>query len=165
MNQQQRKFLIDKIENQSKEKIDVLRKSIPEMPSLSVHILHSVLSGTIQIKPVEQIKEYLRQRALKVTDKSKQDWLGNDWNGSGKGKVYFEIRDLFEVPEEWQSQFNDWAATSKQVNEQIDAIKQQCDNLCLRIQLASDKMLDKLISEIDDLGDISLVDTKMKLLF
>lgn len=34
--------------------------------------------------------------------------------------------------------------------------------LVTRIQLASDKTLEKMISEVDDMGDVSLMDTKLK---
>jgi len=34
----------------------------------------------------------------------------------------------------------------------------------MRVQLASDKTLQKLINEVDDMGDLSLMDTKLKML-
>jgi hypothetical protein len=40
----------------------------------------------------------------------------------------------------------------------------QLETLEVRIMVASDKALQKLINEVDDMGDISLIDTRIKLL-
>lgn len=40
----------------------------------------------------------------------------------------------------------------------------QSEGLCTRIQLASNKTLEKMIAEVDDMGDISLVDCTLKAL-
>lgn len=47
--------------------------------------------------------------------------------------------------------------------EHLKAIR-QFEGLCTRIQLASNKTLEKMIAEVDDMGDISLVDCTLKAL-
>lgn len=52
----------------------------------------------------------------------------------------------------------------KEVDDQIKQLRIQLETLEVRIMVASDKVLQKLINEVDDMGDISLIDTQIKLL-
>ena len=47
---------------------------------------------------------------------------------------------------------------------EIDLLKVQLDTIEVRVQLASDKTLQNLVNEVDDMGSLSLIDTKLKLL-
>ena len=50
------------------------------------------------------------------------------------------------------------------IQSEINTLQLQLDAIELRIQLASDKTLQKMINEVDDMGELSLIDTKLKLL-
>lgn len=50
------------------------------------------------------------------------------------------------------------------INKQIEELNIQLQTLEVRIMLASDKHLQKLINEVDDMGDIKLIDSKIKLI-
>lgn len=162
MNQAQRSFLIKKISESVKARIDLLRRSLPEPPSLNTWLLHYVLSDKFQIKSIEEIKESIRQKALKSKDW--EDWLGNSWGSASKNNILFKADEIFIIPEEYKNLKSEYLRQTKEIEDQISELTIQSDTLITRIQLSSDKTLQKLISEVDDMGDISLIDTKLKLL-
>lgn len=165
MNQAQRNFLIKKIEDQVKITCDALKEEKPEQPNLNNWLLHAVLSDTFELQSIESIKEVLRQKAFNAT--KDVNWLTGEresgWNGSGRG-VGFKVQDIFVLSEDYKQKRDNYSATSNRIDEKIKTIKVQAETLITRIQLASDKTLDKMINEIDDMGDISLMDTKIRYL-
>lgn len=125
MNTTQRKYLIDKITQRTKSKIEELRSSIPETISLNAHMFHKVISNDFEIQPIEE---------------------------------------FFIVPDEYRKWIEERQKIEVEIQNKINALYLQLETLEIRIMIASDKTLQKLISEVDDMGDISLVDTKIKLL-
>lgn len=165
MNQVQRKFLIDRIEKQVKISIEALNNNKPEAPNLNNYLLHRVLSGNFKIKSGAEIKEAIRQKAL--TAKANQNWMTGErssYNGYRAREFKLDVNDLFDVDEEYKTKQNEYREATAKIDEQIRKLSIQGDTLVTRIQLASDKTLDRMINEIDDMGDLSLIDTKIKLL-
>lgn len=162
MNQQQRNFLIKKIEEGVNNKIKALALSKPEPPSLNVYLLHAVMSGNFQLRSIDEMKETLRQKALR--SKEREDWMGNSWGSSNKSGVNFRADEIFVIPEEYRKLADQHQKETSEIEQQIHNLRTQSEGLITRIQLASDKTLQKMINEVDDMGDISLMDTKLKLL-
>lgn len=162
MNQAQRNFLIKKIEETAKVRIDALKRSVPEAPSLNNYLLHAVMSNNFEIKNTEQLKEMIRQFALKATNRD--DWMGNSWGSATKDGIHFRAKDFFIVPDEYQKLYDDYKAAKDKANEEIYLTQIQADTLITRIQLASDKTLQSMVNEVDDMGNLSLIDTKLKAL-
>jgi hypothetical protein len=160
MNQSQRTFLIKKIQDNEKVQVDALRNSIPKEPSLSNYILHAVMSGTFEIVSQAQIKEIIRQKALKSSERD--DWMGNSWHNASKKGIVFNADELFVVPEEYKKLAKEYRDACQEINTKIGTIHKQVEGLVTRIQLASDKTLQTMINEVDDMGNISLFDTKLK---
>ena len=159
MNQSQRNFLIEKIQKAHKIRRDALDKD-EQPPSLGLYLLHAVMSGNFEIIEKEKIKEIIRQKALKANDR--EDWLGNNWMTASKDKVWFALRDFFIIPEEFEKKWNDYREKERQRNSKIAQLDIEVDTLITRIKLASNKTLQSMINEIDDMGDISLMETKLK---
>lgn len=162
MNQTQRSFLIKKIEAGVESTIKMLRDSKPEGPSLNKWLLHYVLSDKFEINSIEHIKGLIKKMALKAGDRD--DWMGNSWGSGNKKGIHFEAKDIFVMPPEYQELAEAYLIETNAINDKIYQLQIQADTLITRIQLASDKTLDKMITEVDDMGDISLIDTKLKLL-
>lgn len=162
MNQSQRTFLIKKIEDNIKLKTDHLRDSRPAHPSLNNWLLHSVLSGNFELRTIDEIKEVLRKKALNAKDR--EDWLGNHWGTANKSDVNFKASEIFILPKEYTEMANECIKKTNEINEEIRQIAIAGESLVTRIQLASDKTLQTMINEVDDMGNISLMDTKLKLL-
>lgn len=161
MNQQQRKFLIEKIEKKTKITVDALKSSIPDAPSFSNYMMHAVMSGNYDIIDKDAIKALILKKALNSKE-GRSDWMGDSQAFGSRTQLAFKPKEIFIVPEEYTTIHNEYAAKRKQIEDDIAAIQIQCDTLVTRIQLASDKTLQKMINEVDDMGDISLIDTTLK---
>lgn len=164
MNQTQRNFLIEKVKKESQAKIAMLEKSLPEAPSLSNYLFHAVMSGTFEIADNETIRGIIKDKALSA--KSQKDWMNSKaagW-GSNPNEIAFRATEFFKTPKEFEVRFKEYKEKKDEVEKQIELIKAQTDTLVVRIQLASNSTLQRMINEVDNMGDLSLMDTKLKLL-
>ena len=166
MNSTQRKFLVDKITEKTKIRIKLLKETIPEALSLNVYMLHQVMSNDFEIKSTEELKKIVLEKALKAgADKNhREDWLGNSWGASNRLGVHFTLDEFFVIPEKYLQLRRDRQEIVDKVQKEINELQLQLETLEVRIMVASDKTLQKLINEVDDMGDISLIDTRIKLI-
>jgi hypothetical protein len=166
MNAQQRKYLIDKISERTRAKIDALKVTIPEPISLNVYMLHKVMSNDFNIHSNESLKKIVLEKALKAgQDKTvREDWLGNGWQTANKKNIAFTLEEFFVIPEEYLAMQMERQKVIDRVREEVAALQLQLETLEIRIMLASDKVLQNIINEVDDMGDIKLIDTKIKLI-
>ncbi len=167
MNQAQRKFLIDRIESNVKVQIDLLKHSdLDQPPSLENYFYGLALSGKLEIRSQDHIKKVMCERAMKHSaTRYSETWLGSSQGDMlDRANVKLPIRDLFVIPTEYDELWAEYRMKKNEIDEQIRQLQIECDTLVTRIQLASDKTLEKMISEVDDMGDISLIDTKLKAL-
>lgn len=163
MNQAQRTFLINKIKEQVKLKIESLRNSKPEAPNLSNYLFHAVMTNTLKLQSEEHIMDVVKKKALNA--KSGENWLSNKGMGWGKeNSISIKPSDLFIIPDAFTELDNKYREECSKINEEICILSLQADGLITRIQLASDKTLQRMINEVDDMGDISLIETKLKLI-
>jgi hypothetical protein len=165
MNQSQRKFLIDRIESQVTKQIDAIKRDDTEQPpSLENYFYGLALSGKLEIQSQEHIKQVICERAMKHTSsRYSETWLGTSQGDMmQRASVKIKIRDIFVVPKEYDELWDEYKRKEAEKQERIRQLRVECDTLVTRIQLASDKTLEKMISEVDDMGDISLMDTKLK---
>lgn len=163
MNQTQRTFLIKKIEETVKVRQDALRRSEPEAPNLNNYLLHAVMSGNFEIRTQEEIKEMIRQKALNARA-GDSHWLAGSGAFSDRTEVHFKAYDLFIVPEEYKKLYDEYKVERDRIWKESAEITIQAETLITRIQLASDKTLQTMINEVDDMGNISLLDSKLKML-
>jgi hypothetical protein len=163
MNSQQRKFLIEKIQENIKKQISSLKESKLEYPSASNYFFKAILEGKLQLQPDDVTLESLKQKALKSGEG--RNWLSEDNMGFEKfSTVKLKISDLFIYPLEYEIKLKEVKEFNSNIDIQIENLKIQLGTIELRIQLASDKVLQKLINEVDDMGDIKLIETNLKLL-
>jgi hypothetical protein len=71
---------------------------------------------------------------------------------------------LLESPEGLDKLKEEYNSKKDEIEKQINELEKQLEMLEIRINLASDKTLQTMINEIDDMGNISLLDTKIKYL-
>jgi hypothetical protein len=163
MNQPQRKFLIDKITAKTKQKIKDLQNQKIDMPNASNWIFKTILANELEIQSKEHILKVLLEKAL--ASKEKSNWL-NDDTGSWDNRVTVKLnlKDLIVLPEDFYKQMEIAKAHNTEISNKIQVLQSQLETIELRIQLSSDKTLQKMINEVDDMGELSLIDTKLKLL-
>ena len=161
MNQSQRNFLIEKIEKLGKIKRRALEESIPKMPSLSMYLFREVMNGNAKIVSNEKIIELIEDKALRANE-SRDDWMGSSWGSASKNKIHFNVKDIFILPEDFKDKHKALREKENKIREQIRTLLIQEDTLVTRIKLASNSTLETMIKEVDDMGNISLMDTKLK---
>lgn len=166
MNSSQRKFLVDKITEKTRNRIKELEATIPNTFNISIFMLHKVLSGDFQIKSNEELREVIIRKALSTgdSDRNTDSWTGDRWDSKTKNKVVIPISDFFVIPEEYAAKVAEKNEIESRVREEVRVLQMHLENLEVRIMVASDKTLQGLIKDIDDMGDIRLIDTKIKLL-
>jgi hypothetical protein len=168
MNSTQRKYLVERIQEKVKIKVRELENTKKETQSIGNYLLHLVLSDKFDLQPIEVIKSNIKEKAIKAISAQRMDnflTTPDKWGDlSTKNKVILEIKDLFIIPQERLIQLESINKHNIDIDEQINQLKIQAESLETRIMLASDKTLQTMINEVDDMGDISLIDTKIKLL-
>lgn len=164
MNQTQRKFLIEKIQEETKKRIDILNGTKKELPSASNYIFKAILNDTLELQPKEHILTILKERALK--SKEGTNWLSDSRMGWGKEMAINFKRhdDILVLPPEYKRELDEIVNFNKSIELEVKSLKEYLNGIEMRIQLASNDTLKSLINEVDDLGDVKLIDTKVKLL-
>jgi hypothetical protein len=106
----------------------------------------------------------LKKKALDA--KEGTNWLSNEYRltYTKERTVTLNIVDLIKLPKDLGEEAKRVKAHNKEIDAEIKELESQLDMLEVRIQLASNKTLQNLINEVDDMGDLSLVDNKLKLL-
>jgi len=163
MNTAQRKFLIEKITEKAKARIRALEQSKETAPSASNYIFKAILNGKLKLQPDEITLKAIEQKAIKA--KEGDNWLSEERNWSASGNfIKLNLTDLLVVPEDYFIELEKVKAHNQAINKEIAELQMQLDTMEVRIQLASDKNLQSLINDIDDMGDVKLVDSHLKLL-
>lgn len=164
MNQTQRKFLIEKIQSETKKKIEKLRSKKLAYPSASNYVFKAIMNDSLEIQSPEHILSVLKERALK--SKEGKNWLSDDTMGWEKQRAikFSEYEDVIVIPEDYKKERERVVSFNKGIDNEIEDLKAYLNGIEMRIQLSSDSTLKKLINEVDDMGDIKLIDTKVKLL-
>jgi hypothetical protein len=167
MNQQQRKFFIDAIKNEFNTKIRVLDQSMPEFPSVDDIMLQKIVSNEFSFQPEEHIRKVMIEKAMDQIKKlrSRDTFISSSWFEKVRTPIVtIGLFDIVVEPEEIAEETRKVKIERDRIKAEIEALKSQMVALEARIMLASNKTLEKVISEIDNMGDIRLIDTKIKLL-
>ncbi len=163
MNTAQRKFLIERIQGKVKEKIESLRNTQLAHPSASNYIFKAILNNELELQSNATILYALKQKALAA--KEGQNWLSEERMGMNReNSILLKIKDLIVLPKDYHEELERVKNHNSEISKEIDLLKIQLDTIEVRVQLASDKTLQNLINEVDDMGDLSLIDTKIKLI-
>lgn len=163
MNAQQRKFLIDKIQDKTKKKIQELKGSKLQYPSASNYIFKAIMNDKLEIQPINVILNALKEKALRA--KEGQNWLSDERMGwDAERTIKMDLKDLVVIPNDYRTEYERVKEYNLKIDEEIHAYQISLDTIEMRIQLASDKTLQNLINEVDDMGELKLIDTKLKML-
>ena len=163
MNTVQRKFLIERIQGKVKAKIEMLKAERLAFPSAGNYLFKAALNGMLKLQPQEKTLNAITKKALNA--KEGQNWLSDLRMGYEKEReIKLQIEELLVLPDDYEKEVERVECHNKKIGEEINKLQMQLESIEVRIQLASDKTLQKLINEVDDMGDISLIDTKVKLL-
>jgi len=160
MNQVQRNYLIEQIQKTARIKRDALEDQLEDAPSLSMYMYKAVMSNDFELRPMTELREFIKEKALNIRERD--DWLGNSWGSSSKKDVVIPINKFFVIPKDHKERSTKTDKANDIINDKLRTLNVEEETLIMRIQLASNKTLDAMISEVDDMGNLSLMDTKLK---
>ena len=161
MNQTQRKYLIEKITSVTKTKIAELNNQKMAYPSASNYFFKAIMNDTLELQPKEHIIKSLKKKALQSKEGS--NWLSDErMSWDKERKVTLMIGELLVFPQDYYDEKEKVEKFNANIVQQIEELKMKLDGIEMRVQLASDKTLQNLINEVDDMGDLRLVDTQLK---
>lgn len=171
MNQSQRDYLIKKIEGTFEKQKDAIEAKVPDEPSLNRHFIAVFLDGSAQLFDSQVIKTNLVQH---VKDLGSSDFVEeesysyNYRKRKGKDETSYFIkidpRLLMESPKSYEEAYKAWKAKRDAADKAIQDLDNQREVLVLKIQIGSNVILDKLITQVDSLGDLDLFSNKLSLI-
>ncbi len=167
MNQKQREFLIDQVRTNVKKELEKLKR--PQKPSLSNHIIAAALDGTLVLHTNEEIKGSIRERIMKMKENDNSIFGGgsrsyrdNDDDDEDKNSIFaIKAKHIFIFPPAYLVELEEYEKAYAEYIRKKEELESLKDTLLLKIQIGSDKILDKLIEEADDLGDLSLMSSRL----
>ena len=168
MNQEQRKFLIERVNKTFQVQKSKLEANKIEKPSLNNYLVAAFLDNSIQFNDIEKLKIKMRENVLrfgaydKLIKESKDRWENA---GVNKDKDTCEIiaEDLFIIPESYKVALAEYEAYKKDIQDKINELEAQKDTILLKIQIGSNQILDKLITQVDNLADLNIMNSQFLL--
>lgn len=170
MNQHQRKFLIDEIDNQYRREMDGHRKRKPMAPSLSNYLTAAILDGTAVIHPIEQVRETVRQRVRDLNKgeallgSGERSWRRRDEDEANVETITIPALLLFDEPPEYaelrrkyEADLAEWESAGEVLEKSYGAMK-------IKVQVGSDKGLETLVDQADKICTLSLAESSRLLL-
>lgn len=169
MNQEQRKFLIERVNKTfQKQKSNLEAQFKKEPPSLNNYLVSAFLENTIEFNDIEKLKVKMKEMVLKygasdrLVRETKDRW---DNTGVYKNKNTCEIitEDLFIIPESYKIALSEYEESQKIINDKISELEAQRDTILLKIQIGSNQILDKLVTQVDNLADLNIMNNQFLL--
>ncbi len=169
MNQDQRKFLIERVNKTfEKQKRGLENQFKKEPPSLNNYLVAAFLDGTIQFNDIDALKEKMRKMVLqygasdRLVKESRDRW---DNSGAYKNKNTCEVitEDLFIIPDAYKKELEEYEANQKIAEDKINELEAQRDTILLKIQIGSNQVLDKLVTQVDNLADLNIMNSQFLL--
>ncbi len=180
MNQDQRKFLIKKVEEEYNSQAKSLKETIREKPLMRDYVLGQALNGGLELKSNDVIKEIVIKDAkikagsmMKVDDdigygrrrryNRYDDDDDDDDDSEEKEEISFRLIDIFVIPPAYNEEVTKWRARRKEILKNIRLLESTRDSIILKIQIGSSIMLDKIVAQVDALGDLNLFNDRLQL--
>jgi len=162
MNQHQRKFLLDEIEKQYRRELDELRKQRPKAPSLNNYLIAAILDGTAQMKPQDEVARHIRAR---VRDLGKDESFvspGREWgrrmddDDEHREFVNVPVLIMFEPPAQYAEKYRQYEEALQKWQDAMKALDASIAAMRIKVQVGSDKALETLVDQADQLCAMSL---------
>jgi hypothetical protein len=168
MNAEQRKFLVSKVVETFNAQKEALEDSLPEEPNMNRFLLGAILEGSFKTVPEKQLRQnilnHVQQMGNEPLVTSEYTGWGKRGRNDDKEVIKIPPEVLFVIPPSYQKAMDNYLKKKKEVDDAIAALTSQKDTLVLKIQIGSNQILDKLILQVDSLGDLDLFSNKLTLI-
>lgn len=168
MNQHQRKFLLEAVEKQYKREKEQIEKREPSEPSLNNYLTAAILDGSFVMKNPEEVRRaiFKRVRGLGKTEallESSDGW-GRRHKDENQHTINLPADVLFEMPPEYAKAYAEYEEAYGRWEKEIEALDQSIEAMRIKVQIGSDKALDLLVEQADQLCSMSLTASSKLLL-
>ena len=165
MNQDQRKFLIERVNKTFNMQQSEIKKDELIKPSLNNYLVAAFLDNSIEFNDIEKLKTKMRETVLRYGSSDKLIMESSDWRNPRKNKNTCEIiaEDLFIIPESYKLALAEYNVAVAKQTEKINQLEAQRDTILLKIQIGSNAILDKLITQVDNLADLNIMNSQFLL--
>lgn len=170
MNQHQRKFLLEAVEKQYRREKDTIEKREPKEPSLNNYLTAAILDGSFVMKSPEEVRKTIFRRVRGLGKAEALLAHSRDRWGSGRGDaddqhtITLPADVLFEMPPEYAKAYAEYEEAYGRWEKEIEALDQSIEAMRIKVQIGSDKALDLLVDQADQLCSMSLTASSKLLL-
>jgi hypothetical protein len=70
---------------------------------------------------------------------------------------------LFIIPESYKVALAEYEAYKKDIQDKVEQLEAQKDTILLKIQIGSNQVLDKLVTQVDNLADLNIMNSQFLL--
>jgi len=174
MNQDQRKFLIERVNKTYTSQSEELEKKVPKYPSLNNYLVAAFLDDSVKFQPIASLKAKVKDMVLqfgsgdllvKTEDNSRRFHRGR-YFGSGEESVNtVELRaeDIFVVPAAYTASLKEYQAKKDAIEAEMKVLEAARDTILLKIQIGSNEVLDRLVTQVDNMADLNIMNTQLLL--
>lgn len=164
MNQEQRKFLIGTVEKTCDKQIKDLEDSIPDKPSLNNYLIAAFMDNSIQFNDIQILKDKMRKAVLKFGHSDQLIEEDSGWR-SRKERSFVKIdpEDLFVLPQAYLDALREYESIRDSINKKIKDLENAKNTIVLKLQIGSAVTLDKIVMQVDNIGDLNLMNTQLLL--
>lgn len=169
MNSEQRKYLVGRIESTAKDQMDEIKAQREVELSLNNYLIAAFLDGSIKFADLDTLRSKIKGRVIKMGSNAQlvdNEERRDRWSGSSKtmkNVVQVPAHELFIIPDNYVRAWKDWKKREDALDAEIENIKALRDTIVMKIQIGSNAHLDKLVMQIDDIGNLSLSNTQLLL--
>lgn len=168
MNQEQRKFLIERVNKTFEAQKKKIESKSVDKPSLNNYLISAFLDDTIKFNDIEKLKEKMKKQVLKmgtgdvlIKSNRRGGFLGDSKSADNICEVVAE--DLFIIPQSYLDALKEYTDHQTLLEDEINQLEAQKDTILLKIQIGSNVVLDKLITQVDNLADLNIMNSQFLL--
>ncbi len=171
MNDKQREFLAKRVQSTFDDQVEELRKQLTQQPSLNNYLVAAFLDNTIQFTNMDALKEKMRAKVLKfgasdalVREEDEDSYFSARNRNRGDRKqntVTVKAEDLFVIPQNYLDELAIYNKHKSEIDEKIKQLEATKNTVIMKVQIGSSAVLDKLVMQIDSIGDIDLMNNQL----
>jgi hypothetical protein len=178
MNDKQRQFLVQQVAKIYDNQKNSIKAKYTKRPSLNNYIVAALIEGKLKYKDIKDVQKDVKARVIKM---STEDRLIHESSSSRSGYGYYgrsgdddkgELNlddcyvkinpfDMFEIPQSYKDAYNIWLDSKRLIDKELQDLSASYDTILLKVNLGSNAVLDKLIEQVDNLAELSLVNAHL----
>lgn len=173
MNQDQRKYLLEQVDKTFRKQAEKLEGTKPLRPSLNNYLVAAFLDGSVKFQSIEKLKAKMREAVLKFgandrlvlnEDDDECRYRRRHSHENQHNYVQLSAFELFVIPAAYEEALKEYEEKRKAYEKSIEALEAQRDTIKMKIQIGSDKVLSRLIEQVDNMADLSIMNSQLLLI-